>query len=304
MQRAVVRIAALVLASEVLSVAHSSLAYADANASDSGGTISVGASSATSSGGAPGPAAGLGAITAGDASPGAGTAASGPVCGSAVLTFINTLGPPAGVSGPGSWYTTTCTGASGSTTSNGWVPSVASGAAPAPGAGPAPAVSPYAVAMQAENSLLLPSPTLQFNPPTFSVVHVSTWAWLPPAMWHPYSVSASVGPVTATATATPVSVTWNFGDGSTLICSGPGTPYRTDLPPSAQQTSCAHTYVVSSMGQPSPDGNPNDDAFRVTATVAWLVSWTAQGAPGGGSLPSLTTTSADNLRVEQVESVN
>jgi hypothetical protein len=165
-------------------------------------------------------------------------------------------------------------------------------------------VDPHAVALQAENSLNLPSPTIEFNPPTNAVVNLPTWLWVDAGLWHPYVVSATVGAVTATATATPTSVTWNLGDGGSLECAGPGTAYRTDLPASAQQTSCSHEYQTTSLGQPSPDGNPNDGAFRITATVAWEVAWTAQGAPGGGTLPALTTTSATNLRVEQVESVN
>ncbi|MHB1713020.1 MAG: hypothetical protein ACYCV7_16790, partial [Acidimicrobiales bacterium] len=290
-QRLVVTAAALVVASVTLSVARPALAYADATSSASGGTISVGASSSAGSGGSPG------ASTTGNVPPAPGSGGTAPVCVSTPLTLVDSLGPPAGVTGPGGWYTMTCTSAGVSTTVNGWVSN-----APAPSA--VPAVSPHAVALQAENSLQLPSPSVHFDPPAFSVVNVRTWVWLSPAMWHAYTVSASAGSVTATATATPVSSVWNFGDGTTLTCAGPGTPYRTDLPASGQRTSCAHTYAVSSMGQPSPDGNPNDAAFRVTATVTWLVSWTAQGAPGGGSLPSLTTVSSANLRVEQVESVN
>jgi hypothetical protein len=158
--------------------------------------------------------------------------------------------------------------------------------------------------LQAENSLNLPSPTINFNPPANAVVNLPIWLWIDAGLWHAYSVSATVGAVTATAIATPVSVTWNLGDGNALSCSGPGTIYRTDLPSSAQQTSCSYTYGTTSRGQPTPDGNPDDGAFRVTATVAWQVAWTAQGAPGGGALPPLTTTSAANLRVEQVQSVN
>jgi hypothetical protein len=165
-------------------------------------------------------------------------------------------------------------------------------------------VDPYAVALQAENSINLPSPAINFNPPTNAVVNLPTWLWIDAALWHPYAVSATVGVVTATATATPTSVTWDLGDGDAVSCAGPGTPYRTDLPSSAQQTSCSYAYPTTSQGQPASDGNPDDGAFRVTATVAWQVAWTAQGAPGGGNLPSLTTTSAASLRVEQVQSVS
>jgi hypothetical protein len=266
---------------------------AEVSSTETGGTISVGASTTVSSPSAPS------ASSTGDTPPSGSPAAFVPVCTTDVLTLNNAVGPPPGVTTPGSWYSILCTNAGGgTTTTNLWISN-------APGAPPAaPAVDPYAVALQAEDSLNLPSPTIEFNPPNNAVVNLPTWLWVDAALWHPYVVSATVGAVTATATATPISVTWNLGDGGSLECAGPGTAYRTDLPSSAQQTSCSYVYQMTSLGQPSPDGNPNDGAFRISATVAWQVVWTAQGAPGGGNLPALTTNSAANLRVEQVESVN
>jgi len=165
-------------------------------------------------------------------------------------------------------------------------------------------VSPQQVAQQAENSLQLPAPTLYFDPPGAAVVNLPTWLWIDPSIWHSYSVSASVGSVTATATAVPISVRWSMGDGNDVTCAGPGAVYHLSLPASQQSTSCSYTYRLTSLGQPSPDGDPDQGAFPVTATVSWSVSWSAQGASGGGSLPGLTTTSGTSLRVEQVESVN
>ncbi len=276
----------------MVSVGYATVARADATSTDSGGTISVGASTSASS-------PGTSSVPAGVASLAASPAGFVPTCTTDVLTLNNALGPPPGVTGPGSWYSILCTtSAGGTTTTNLWISSGAT-----PPAAP-PAVDPYAVALQAENSLNLPSPTISFNPPTNAVVNLPTWLWIDAALWHPYAVSATVGAVTATATATPTSVTWNLGDGDALNCDGPGTAYQTDLPSSAQETACSYTYPTTSQGQPASDGNPDDGAFRVTATVAWQVAWTAQGAPGGGNLPSLTTTSAASLRVEQVQSVN
>jgi hypothetical protein len=278
----------------------SDAAYAGlSTSSESGSTISVGVSSDASSPGNTG-------ITAGNSTIGGGSDTGGaasfvPVCTSTVLALNNDVGPPAGVTTPGSWYSIVCTTSSGgTTTTNPWIPNGSAPAIPAA----TPAVNPYALAMQAENSLQLPSPTINFNPATNAVVNLPTWLWIDPALWHPYVVNATVGTVTATATATPESVSYNLGDGDALTCPGPGTAYRTDQPSAEQQTSCSYAYPSTSSAQPSPDGNPNDGAFRVTATVTWQVSWSAQGAPGGGGLPSLTTSSATNLRVEQVESVN
>ena len=300
MRRFLMSVVVLVFASVALVIDLPISAHAAAATStESIGTISVGASSDASSPGATGTTADN--STVGGGSDTGGAASFVPVCTSTVLALNNDVGPPAGVTTPGSWYSIVCTTSSGgTTTTNPWIPNGSAPTIPAA----TPAVNPYALAMQAENSLQLPSPTINFNPATNAVVNLSTWIWIDPASWHPYVVSATVGTVTATATATPESVSYNLGDGDALTCPGPGTAYRTDQPSAAQQTYCSYAYPSTSSGQPSPDGNPNDGAFRVTATVTWQVSWSAQGAPGGGGLPSLTTFSATNLRVEQVESVN
>jgi hypothetical protein len=167
-----------------------------------------------------------------------------------------------------------------------------------------PAVDPRVLAAAAERSIHLPAPNLHFNPSGSAVVNLATWLWVDPASWQPQSVSASAGGVTSTAVATPHSVSWSMGDGSTVVCAGPGTVYDLSLPPASQQTSCSYVYAQSSAAQPSPDGDPNDGSFEVTATVDWSVTWSAVGAPGGGVLPDLTTSATVPLRVEQVESLN
>jgi hypothetical protein len=182
-----------------------------------------------------------------------------------------------------------------STTATEWIPDQA--------AVTTPAVNPYILALQAENSLRLPSPTAHFDPAGFSVVNLTTWLWIDGGIWHPYAVTATVGTVSATAVATPESVTWVMGDGGEETCGGPGTPFD-PAGPANQSTNCLYTYATSSMGQPSRDGNPNDGAYPVIATVHWSVTWSALGAEGGGPLPPLSTSTSTSIRVEQVQSIN
>jgi hypothetical protein len=254
-----------------------------------GGTVTVGASSggylAGSSGGPTG-------------NKGGALGGSPWLCTYTSLTLNDEGGFAPGGPTPGGWYSVTCTDQSdgGSTTNTDWIPDGSTGVTPD--------VDPHSIALQAENSLHLPSPALNFNPPAVSIVNLPTWMWIDSSMWHPYSVSASVGSVSATAVATPMSVTWSTGDGGVVICDGPGTAFDVEEPASQQTTQCTHTFGVSSAGQPSSDGNPNDGAFVVVATIDWTVSWLATGATGGGTLPPLTTSTSTQLRVEQVESVN
>ena len=254
-----------------------------------GGTITVGASNGGSGGGVPGGGAG---------STGGGKSPNPWLCIYTKLLLNDEGGIAPGGPTPGSWYSVTCTDqvTGTSNTETEWIPDQA--------AGSIPAINPYAVALQAENSLRLPPPTSYFDPPDVSVVNLPTWLWIDPALWHSYSVTATVGAVSATAMATPVSVTWLTGDGGIAICDGPGSPFDSARSLSQQSTGCSHTYTTSSSGQPSPDGDPNDGAFTVSTTIDWSVTWSAQGSSGGGTLPPLSTSSSRVVRVEQVESVN
>jgi len=219
-------------------------------------------------------------------------------CTSTYLALNNEGGFPPGGAQPGAWYSVTCVDvASGAqVTQTVWV----TGAAPAP----TPQVDPRTLALQAENSIQLPRPTLGTNPAGTSVVDLRTWLWINPSIWHGASVTATAGAVSATAVAEPVSVRWTTGDGGQLVCPGPGSAYAWWLPASVQSTGCAYEYLRTSAGQPALDGNPDHGTYVVTATVEWAVSWTSTGIAGGGSLPTLLTSDAALLRVVQVESVN
>jgi hypothetical protein len=132
-------------------------------------------------------------------------------------------------------------------------------------------VDPVALAQQAVKQLAFGSPTIEMSPPAGSpqLVGVATWLWIDPGAWGTLTASASAGPVTTTATATPSKVVWNMGDGDTVTCGGPGTPYSPSDPNAS--TDCSYTW-------------PQAGSFTVTATVYWSVTWTATGATGGGNL--------------------
>jgi hypothetical protein len=174
-----------------------------------------------------------------------------------------TLG--AGGATPGEWVIPTCAG-----------PGVIDPMPPfwVTGAQPAAvtvAVNPAALAQQALQQLGLGSPTIEMAPPDGSpqLVGVASWLWIAPAEWRTLTASASAGPVTATATAAPSKVVWDMGDGNSVTCDGPGTPFSAS--DSNATTDCSYTW-------------PDPGSFTVTATVYWTVTWTATGAAGGGNL--------------------
>jgi len=170
-------------------------------------------------------------------------------------------------------------------------------AAPAPGGGPAPP-DPAVLAALARQTLGLPSPGIRSSPAqnALQLTNLPTWLWINPAQWVPESKTATVPGESVTATATPVSVTWHPGDGSTVTCQGAGTPYTGADNPAAASPDCGHTYTSSSAGQPG-------GAFQATATITWDVTW--QGAGGaGGVLAPLFTTAVAAFRVAESQALN
>jgi len=274
--------------------------------SDSGSTLGCGSgvsgTTGTGSGGGSG-----GTTTGGGSGGGGATTVSAPTCPNYVPYSSEFPGqdggpPPAGATQPGAWYFNTCATGSAASQATGVVWLATGQAAPT-----VPPPDPAVAGAQAASELQLPTPTLTLSPSTAGYVNLAEWLWITSAVWHPLSTTAQAcnagGCVAATATATPSYVTWNTGDGSVITCNGPGTPYDPSLPATSQSTTCEHTYATSSAGQPSPDGNPNDAAFPITATITWTVAW---AGPNGsaGALSSLTTRGVTSLKVAQIESVN
>lgn len=186
------------------------------------------------------------------------------------------------------WYLKECANADGSVTST-FIPVEVSDSESAP--------DPEALRASAQEELRLPTPRIAMSPPGEQVVHVASWLWLDGDPWRPHSSSASAGGVTATVTATPSRTLWDMGNGDTVVCDGPGTPYDPSRADAAQSTSCSYTYRNSSAGRPG-------HAYPVTVTVEWQLGWTVTGAPGGGALPGLTTSSSTAVPVGEVQALN
>ncbi len=171
-----------------------------------------------------------------------------------------------------------------------WIPGATGGGEPA-------LLSPAQLAQQAVSQLHFPNFSIGASPSTTDdqLVGLPTWLWLQPAAWHPITATAAVPGESVTATATPESVIWNLGDGSTIACQGPGVPYTESDSPTASSPTCGYTYSESSAGEPN-------DAFTVTATVSWSVSWAGGGQTG--TVPELYNSATTTLRVADVESLN
>lgn len=140
----------------------------------------------------------------------------------------------------------------------------------------APAPDPAVLAQRAIAALEVSAPPIQMSPPPGSegaTIGFPVWMWLEPGVEStgPITESVSAGGITVTATATLGRVVWDMGDGTTVSCEGPGTPFTIDQA-GAESPDCGHIYSERSPG------------MTVSATSVWLVEWEGGGESGAATL--------------------
>ncbi len=166
---------------------------------------------------------------------------------------------------------------------------------PNSGAGPTPGeVARLAIdrmRLSAINIGIAPEP----GPDSVGLVGMPVWMWAKAPDDHtfgPITASASAGGITITATAKVRQVTWDMGDGTEVVCDTAGSPYkpsygRKDSP------NCGHTYTKSSAHEA-------DDAYTVTATSSWVVTWSGAGQTGTIRLDGLNRSTQIRIGEAQV----
>src|ERR1039458_5605802 len=159
--------------------------------------------------------------------------------------------------------------------------------------------TPGQVAQTAEADLNLPAPTVSTAPSGGkAIVNLESWLWIDPADWTPITKSATADGITATATATPVAVVWDMGDGNQVICNGPGVAYNTNIPDADESTNCGYTYQETSANGP-------DQQCTITTAIEYDVTWTSVGVAGGGDLGDILGASpTTQVTVDEIGTVN
>jgi len=141
------------------------------------------------------------------------------------------------------------------------------------------------LAQQAVAQLKLTAPQIgivpEMGPGRMGVVGAPVWMWTPPAQWTPLAATAAAGGLAVTATAQLTSIEWDMGDGTTVTCDEPGTPYERRYG-TRMSPDCGHRYEHTSGDQP-------DDQYVVEATATWDVTWTGAAA-GAQQVPMISTT--------------
>ncbi|MGX1556271.1 ATP/GTP-binding protein [Streptomyces rubiginosohelvolus] len=162
----------------------------------------------------------------------------------------------------------------------------------------APVIDPEAVARRAAASMKLTGPAVASPRAAGTyVVGMPMWMWATPSpnTTGPISASATAGGVTVTATAKVTTVRWAMGDGTTVTCNGPGTPYTPDRGKS-MSPDCGHLYERTAHDKPGGH-------FRGTATATWTITWTAPALGDEGTFTE-TRQTAWTARVGEVQVVN
>ncbi|MFD3680081.1 ATP/GTP-binding protein [Streptomyces sp. NPDC058613] len=126
-------------------------------------------------------------------------------------------------------------------------------------------------------------------------VGMPVWMWNKPAPSRTgrTSASASAGAVTVTATATVRRVVWSMGDGATITCVRPGTPYAASYG-KEMSSDCGHRYTCTSAQAPG-------GRYPVTATTTWDIQWAGAGQTGTLTATRASTTS---LAIGELQVVN
>jgi len=160
---------------------------------------------------------------------------------------------------------------------------------------PRPRPAQSSVISSAMGALNPPRPTIHTSPSYRRglLVQTPTWLWLPPSYWRTYSTTIMVWGYVVTIFATPTMVRWNMGNGDSVTCIGPGTPW---VPGFADVLStCNYTYRHSSDGA-------SRDRYRITATVTFVGSFTTVGLGGmRGPLGAVTRSSSVHAPVAEIQ---
>lgn len=171
--------------------------------------------------------------------------------------------------------------------------------ATAPPAGGGPVIDPAVVAQEAVDKMLLRGPEIGITPKPAGkgVVGMPVYMWTAtgPETYGPNVASASVGPVTVTATAKVSKIVWNMGDGKTVTCTTAGTPYKAEYG-KRPSPDCGHRYSA-------PSSTTRSGKFHVTATSTWSIDWQVTGGGQTGQLTETRTSSVD-ITVAEVQVLN
>jgi hypothetical protein len=169
-----------------------------------------------------------------------------------------------------------------------------------------PAITLYADGGKLTTKVLADQAYAELSPPALAIgtapigreglVGLPEWFWIDANDYQTLQRTVALAGLSATVTATPGPLVITPGDGqASFTCPGPGTPYNSSEPASAQQSECTFLYTQPSAGQPNNE-------FTVSISVTWTATWSGTGGTGG-TLAPITRTATVGLPIAQAETV-
>ncbi|WP_141859452.1 ATP/GTP-binding protein [Kribbella jejuensis] len=152
-------------------------------------------------------------------------------------------------------------------------------------------IDPMTLVYEAIAEMQLAPPQIETAPSAgqIGLVNMPVWMWVTKSenTWGPIVRSASVPGLSVTATAQVKAIDWSMGDGTTVRCEGPGTPYDKSMGVKFSPT-CGHRYVKTSHKLPNCK-------YPVTAVAQWDITW--ESTLGDNGQISMTQQAATQLRI-------
>lgn len=154
---------------------------------------------------------------------------------------------------------------------------------------------PAVLAARALASINRQRPTVHVAPDPDNgpgLVGLPVWLWTDraaaPSEANPIRASASERGVTVTISAYVEKIVWNLGNGDSVTCTGPGTPYSGG---GGASPTCGYDGYPKSSG---------DGTFTITATAYWRVPWRSSGVSGA---IEDTLTASEAIEIDELQVV-
>lgn len=156
-----------------------------------------------------------------------------------------------------------------------------------PGFGGLP--SPAELAARAINQLPIRGPVITTAPDAAGsgLVGLPVWIWTPAfeATWGPSSRTASVPGLSVTATAKATKIVYQMGNGDSITCTAPGTPYHPSFG-RAKSPDCGYN------GYAKPSSTVGG-RYTITGTTTWQINWAGGGETGDVTVTRTSTATID-----------
>ncbi|MFY1633676.1 hypothetical protein ACN27F_10385 [Solwaraspora sp. WMMB335] len=136
------------------------------------------------------------------------------------------------------------------------------------------------------------------DPSGSGLVGLPIWLWtaVTPLTWGPITATASVPGLSVTARGQATEIRWDMGDGRSVTCENPGTPYNKATHGASASTTCGYPgYSVPSRTQP-------DGRYTVVATTTWHIEWWVVGGGATGA-ETVTRESSTSIRIDELQVV-